>query len=100
MIPASCGVTQSTVSKFTACTRNYSLANNRPSFWTAYQEVDGKSESDGKPHVSHSTGENEWYTPPEHLDAARAVLGAIDLGPASSDKAQETVGAGNYFTVR
>lgn len=44
------------------------------------------------------TGENEWYTPPEHLAAAREVIGAFDLDPASSDAAQEHVQATDYFT--
>jgi phage N-6-adenine-methyltransferase len=44
------------------------------------------------------TGENEWYTPDEYLDAARDVLGEIDLDPASSDVAQEKIRAGDYFT--
>lgn len=45
------------------------------------------------------TGENEWYTPAEYLDAARACLGAIDLDPASSDYAQQRVNAAQHFTV-
>jgi len=44
------------------------------------------------------TGENEWYTPAEFLDAARDVLGAFDLDPASSGAAQRTVRAAKYFT--
>ena len=49
-------------------------------------------------HVSLNTGEHEWYTPPEYINAAKEVLGTIDLDPASSDKAQETVGAEIYYT--
>lgn len=44
------------------------------------------------------TGENEWYTPDQYLAAARDVLGEIDLDPASSDAAQEKVGASKYFS--
>lgn len=48
-------------------------------------------------HIS-LTGEVEWYTPREYLDAAVEVMGAIELDPASSDRAQEHVKAEDYFT--
>jgi ParB family chromosome partitioning protein len=51
------------------------------------------------PHVSRNSGYDEWYTPPEYIDAARQVLGTIDLDPASSDIAQQTVQATTYFTI-
>jgi ParB family chromosome partitioning protein len=52
----------------------------------------------GAAHVARHTGELEWYTPPAYLDAARSVLGAFDLDPASSDLAQERVRAQTYHT--
>jgi hypothetical protein len=48
--------------------------------------------------VSCNTGDNEWYTPARFIDLARKVMGGIDLDPASSDIAQETVQATTYFT--
>ncbi len=51
----------------------------------------------GNVHVPQ--GNNDWYTPAEFIEAARGVMGGIDLDPASSDIAQETVKAGAYFTA-
>ena len=43
------------------------------------------------------TGENEWYTPTESIEAARDVLGNFDLDPASSAAAQRQVQATEFF---
>jgi phage N-6-adenine-methyltransferase len=48
--------------------------------------------------VTLNSGVIEWYTPPEYLERVRAVLGGIDLDPASSKVAQKTVKAKRYFT--
>lgn len=50
-------------------------------------------------HRAQGTGENEWYTPQEHIDAAYKVLGSIDLDPASSEIANQRVKAGRSFTI-
>lgn len=52
-----------------------------------------------KPHVTHNSGNNEWYTPAYLIEAARKTMGTIDLDPASSDIANETVKAQTYFTI-
>lgn len=41
---------------------------------------------------------NEWYTLPRYIEAARLVLGDIDLDPASCEIANRTVQARRYYT--
>lgn len=53
---------------------------------------------DATAHVSHNSGENEWYTPQPFIEAAREAMGSIDCDPASSDTANKTVKAEKYFT--
>lgn len=45
----------------------------------------------------NSSASNEYYTPLPILDAARELLGAIDLDPASSEDANRTVRAARYY---
>jgi len=49
-------------------------------------------------HIARSTGDNEWHSPSRFIEAARTVLGGIDVDPASNDIAQKTVQAGAFFT--
>ena len=49
-------------------------------------------------HLAQGTGAVEWYTPQDYVEAARFVLGAIDLDPASAPRAQEWIKAKTFFT--
>ena len=41
---------------------------------------------------------DEWHTPTEYIDAAREVMGDIELDPATCETAQEKVQAVHYLT--
>ena len=47
----------------------------------AYRKAELKSAAN---HRAEGTGENEWYTPAKYIDAAREVMGGIDLDPATN----------------
>lgn len=48
--------------------------------------------------INQDSGDVEYYTPPEIVEAARRVMGVIDLDPFSSNEANERVKATHFFT--
>lgn len=48
--------------------------------------------------INQTSGETEYYTPPEWTAASRRCMGSIELDPASSLIANRTVMADRFFT--
>lgn len=66
---------------------------------TARQIVQQAWGNVGVTHGTQGSGQDEWYTPSEYVEAARKVLGSIELDPASSQEANECIKAERYFTI-
>jgi len=59
--------------------------------------VTGRLAVDAKLGTLNSSHSIEWYTPAKYVDAARSVLGAIDIDPASCAQANRVVRAAAFY---
>jgi phage N-6-adenine-methyltransferase len=48
--------------------------------------------------VTPNSGAEEWYTPAKYIEAAREVMGGIDLDPATCAEAQAVVQAAQWYS--
>ena len=62
----------------------------------ALRELWGNGKTDAQ--LLNSSKDEEWYTPAKYIEAARGVLGAIDLNPASRLAANEIVQAAKFYS--
>jgi ParB family chromosome partitioning protein len=51
-----------------------------------------------KNRLLYNSGNFEWYTPSVYIEAAREVMGSIDIDPASTALANETIKAKTFYT--
>lgn len=77
-----------------------------PGEWEDLQQEDDEADATGIANVvmpnrayKNSSESNEWYTPRTLIEKAIEVMGAIDLDPASSEKANKTVAASKIYTI-
>ena len=61
------------------------------------QPITRKALINRRHHVTQNTGHMEWYTPKHIIEAAREVMGGIDMDPASTYEANEKIVKATYI---
>lgn len=51
------------------------------------------------PHAAPQADSDEWYSPADYADAARDVMGSIDLDPASCQEANRVIQATHFYSI-
>lgn len=76
------------------------VAGGQEEIVTAAKELreDKKRQKSENVHVSNNSGEVEWYTPENIIEAAREVMVSIDLDPATSINANDVVKSTAIYT--
>jgi ParB-like chromosome segregation protein Spo0J len=61
------------------------------------KDEEARTQRQGLPPALISSESNEWYTPAQYVDAARQLMGGIDVDPASNEHANKIVQATTYY---
>ena len=60
---------------------------------------EAEKEAKNRPHILNNSGNDEWFTPADIIEAARLTMGGIDLDPASNAVANALVKAELYYSA-
>jgi ParB family chromosome partitioning protein len=79
-------------------TRWHQRLQDRESYRASLYGAAWRAAMSGGLNVRGCSGDDEWHTPPEVITLVRAVLGRIDLDPASNAEAQRIVRAKRFYS--